>query len=203
MCSVQDCQRKVFALGMCHIHYDAKRLETAPPCSVDGCDSPVKSRNMCSIHYRRDLATRSDFCTVEGCKNRTHANGLCTTHHTRVRRHGSLNRVRPNTFSGTDKQYEEQYRRAASRSLKRKYGITLQDYEKMHEERNGKCDICNREETSTEKSTGNIRRLAVDHCHNTEKVRGLLCATCNTALGKFRDSKDTLLKAIEYLDKFS
>ena len=46
------------------------------------------------------------------------------------------------------------------------------------------------------------RRLCVDHCHTTGNVRGLLCDTCNTALGKFRDNIDLLNEAIKYLKKY-
>jgi hypothetical protein len=58
-----------------------------------------------------------------------------------------------------------------------KYGITLTRYNEMLEEQGGKCALCNEE-----CSTG--RTLAIDHCHKTGKVRGLLCAECNTALAR-------------------
>ena len=46
-------------------------------------------------------------------------------------------------------------------------------------------------------------RLFVDHCHNTGKYRGLLCVTCNTGLGAFKDNVDLMQKAIEYLNETS
>lgn len=57
------------------------------------------------------------------------------------------------------------------------------------------CEICGRPDG------GNGKPLAVDHCHVTGHVRGLLCMLCNTALGKLQDSPDLLRKAIEYLEK--
>lgn len=56
----------------------------------------------------------------------------------------------------------------------------------------GTCAICH--------GTATVGRLAVDHCHLTGKVRGLLCTNCNTALGKLKDSKELLLNAINYLE---
>ncbi len=61
--------------------------------------------------------------------------------------------------------------------LKRKYGITINDYEQMLKQQNGVCKICKGLDPSG-------RRLAVDHCHTTGVVRGLLCPSCNTALGR-------------------
>jgi hypothetical protein len=61
--------------------------------------------------------------------------------------------------------------------LKNVYGITLQQYEKMFKEQNGKCGICGIHQDTLKKS------LCVDHCHKTNKVRGLLCKNCNVALG--------------------
>ncbi len=65
------------------------------------------------------------------------------------------------------------------------YGI---DYTRLLELQNGVCAIC--------KASDNLQ---VDHCHVTQKVRGLLCGNCNTGLGMFKDSKTSLVRAIEYL----
>lgn len=63
------------------------------------------------------------------------------------------------------------------KTLQRKYGITINDYEQMFQQQNGVCKICKGLDPSG-------RRLAVDHCHTTGVVRGLLCPSCNTALGR-------------------
>lgn len=76
-----------------------------------------------------------------------------------------------------------------ARSLLKKYGITLDDYEKMYLEQDGRCKLCLREE----------KLLFVDHCHATGKVRGLLCNSCNKALGLFHDNKDALRRAVDYV----
>lgn len=74
--------------------------------------------------------------------------------------------------------------------LKRRY-CTNEQYEKMLIDQDGKCKICDL------KFDKNLR---VDHCHNSKKVRGLLCDKCNCGLGFFKDSKVLLMKAIEYLN---
>lgn len=84
--------------------------------------------------------------------------------------------------------------------LKRNFNITLQQYKDMLESQNNGCDICGKQETEKTR-TGKIKELAVDHCHITGKVRGLLCFRCNSALGKFDDSVDILKKAFLYLEK--
>ena len=81
-------------------------------------------------------------------------------------------------------------------ALKRRYGITVQEYENILKMQNYGCAICG----TTECSSG--RNFAVDHCHETGKVRGLLCAACNTSLGKFKDSVYILQNAIRYLEKY-
>jgi hypothetical protein len=80
---------------------------------------------------------------------------------------------------------------------KRKYGITAQDYDIMLMSQNGFCKICKQPETKLFR--GKLTRLAVDHCHKTGKVRGLLCWSCNTTLGKVKDSIDLLLNMANYL----
>lgn len=84
-------------------------------------------------------------------------------------------------------------------SLIRKYGITQEQYDEMFEEQGGVCAICERPESRVIK--GNLNRMAVDHDHETGAVRGLLCAKCNTALGKFDDDAALLERAIDYLKR--
>lgn len=83
--------------------------------------------------------------------------------------------------------------------LKRYYGIDLAKYQKMLLEQNGVCGICKKPETSV--VNGKIKPLAVDHCHNSEKIRGLLCARCNQAIGLMNEDQGILASAIEYLQK--
>jgi hypothetical protein len=76
---------------------------------------------------------------------------------------------------------------------KRKYGVTRDQYNTRLQEQDGVCAICQREDPH--------RALAVDHDHKTGEVRGLLCADCNTALGKFQDDPEVLHRAKTYLLK--
>jgi NAD(P)H-flavin reductase len=79
-------------------------------------------------------------------------------------------------------------------NLKRCYNITTEQYEEMREQQAGSCWICGKHE-----STEHYKKLAVDHCHTTGKVRGLLCKGCNHGLGNFNDNPKLLEKAMEYL----
>jgi hypothetical protein len=76
--------------------------------------------------------------------------------------------------------------------LKRVYGISRVEYDRMLAEQCGRCAIC-----------GNLpaegKHLRVDHCHNSHLVRGLLCDSCNLGLGKFYDNPDLLAAAAKYL----
>ncbi len=86
------------------------------------------------------------------------------------------------------------------KELENKYGITYSEYLSMLESQDGVCSICGRPEKLLGKG-GCTRPLNVDHCHTTGKVRGLLCASCNLALGNLEDSVDYLRAAIKYLEK--
>lgn len=87
----------------------------------------------------------------------------------------------------------------ANRTLKHQYGITLEEYNKMLEKQQGVCVICKESEKIIDKFTGKAKRLAVDHCHKTNIVRGLLCQPCNTALGKFKDNPEIIERAANYV----
>jgi polyferredoxin len=80
----------------------------------------------------------------------------------------------------------------------KKLGITLSEYKKLEKDQDNKCAICKKPETARKKG-GFTKKLAVDHCHKSKKIRGLLCMNCNIAIGKFKDSVVLMQFAIEYL----
>lgn len=79
--------------------------------------------------------------------------------------------------------------------LKKKYGITSEQFEAMIVQQNGCCQICG-------KRFVNSKSIHVDHNHRTGKVRSLLCGKCNSGLGYFGECIDNLLNAIQYLTKW-
>ena len=89
---------------------------------------------------------------------------------------------------------ERTTKRRKRSDLMKDFGINADQYEAMLHEQNHVCAICGKHDICN-------RDLAVDHCHNTKRVRGLLCTNCNMALGKFQDDLQNLLNAIEYLKR--
>ena len=87
-----------------------------------------------------------------------------------------------------------QYRR--DRHLYHMYRITLDDYNMIYDKQNGRCAICNKHNFECNKI------LSLDHCHNTGKIRGLLCSHCNHGLGQFKDDTELLIQAMKYLFKY-
>jgi hypothetical protein len=87
-----------------------------------------------------------------------------------------------------------------AKGLHSRHKITDKEYFEMQQDQNGTCAICGKKESAVT-SYGEIKPLAVDHCHETGKIRGLLCDGCNRALGFFKDSVSNLESAIEYLKK--
>lgn len=83
------------------------------------------------------------------------------------------------------------------------YGISLAEYEAMSEAQGHVCAICGEPEKIIVRSGTNedTRRLSVDHDHATGAVRGLLCGDCNVALGAMKDSRESFLAAVAYLDQ--
>ena len=73
--------------------------------------------------------------------------------------------------------------------MRRKFNITETQYQKMMEPDN--CPTCGRV----------MEKKCIDHCHKTEKIRGVICNNCNTALGLIDDNKETLTNLIQYLER--
>ena len=80
--------------------------------------------------------------------------------------------------------------------LTRHFWITLKQYNTLADGQGFACLICR---SVVEDETGKAKTLHVDHCHKTNKVRGLLCNDCNVGLGCFHDSLGRLRAAIQYL----
>lgn len=78
--------------------------------------------------------------------------------------------------------------------FKKQYGISLEQYAEMLENQGGGCAIC-----GATKPSERTKYFAVDHCHSTGKVRGLLCSKCNRGLGLFNDKPERLKAAAKYL----
>lgn len=79
----------------------------------------------------------------------------------------------------------------------KRFDLTPEDYERMYNEQQGKCKICNKFYELKAETSNKI--LHVDHCHSTGKVRGLLCTDCNQGIGHLKDSITLLESAIEYI----
>lgn len=79
------------------------------------------------------------------------------------------------------------------RDLFKHYGITRNQFNEMRIKQDFLCAICGRHESESHKG------LHTDHCHQTKKIRGLLCSACNMGLGHFKDNVTLMTKAIKYL----
>jgi hypothetical protein len=112
----------------------------------------------------------------------------------RARRWQQANPERVNEYYRARRLEPEVKRRERAGHLKRKYGMTIEQYDAMLEAQGGGCFICARpprEDIS----------LHVDHDHSTGKVRGILCFRCNNALADFQEDVRLLAKAANYLDR--
>lgn len=86
------------------------------------------------------------------------------------------------------KDYKKRYRESGKAAIvweRHKYGISKEDISYRE------CLLC-----------GSTSNLHIDHCHEKNKFRGLLCGNCNTALGMFKDNVEVMRKAIKYIEYF-
>jgi hypothetical protein len=106
-------------------------------------------------------------------------------------------RIRYNTNREHLIEYGKQWRKNSTKykttyreyCLKKKYGIDVAFYNYLYEKQGGKCAICKK----------SFDTLCVDHCHTSNKVRGLLCNNCNSGIGYLEDNVEYLASAISYL----
>jgi hypothetical protein len=192
-------------------------------CEIPGCDRPHKARGYCQTHYMQYkrcvpftlvIATRDRngpaTCTEGGCEGEVVGKGLCGTHYQRLRTKGHTRlvpRTQPEKFcpeegctrlvycGGLCSVHYARLRKIQS------FGLTEEEYNDLFASQNGLCAICNGKERARAAMTRNIRALAIDHCHETDRVRGLLCSSCNRAVGLLKDDPELIRKAADYVER--
>ena len=93
------------------------------------------------------------------------------------------------------KRYQEKNKEALNlKRISKLYKITEEELNSLRLKQNNRCAICNSEDSNTKKQA-----LDIDHCHETGRVRGLLCNTCNRAIGLLQDNSELVQKAADYL----
>ena len=143
-------------------------------------------------------------CGVDKNKHKLYDSTLMESYRTKDKKQAWLDNNK-NKRAAISKRYDDSHREQSRqyynnnkdelrcKRLQRVYGISLDDYNILLDRQDGKCAICG----VLECNTG--RNFAVDHCHSTNKIRGLLCSKCNRGIGMFDDSIEHLQHAIAYL----
>lgn len=222
LCSIDGCNKKVRSGSICEIHwwrykkYNSYELPIKSKiCKIETCEN-LKDRkyNICSMHRSR----KSKYKSYELPKKKKLPEGIamiCINHGERTNEQTIINKPGKKIYIRC-KECKEITRQKflkknpnyiAIRNFyfigkgENRIKINIKDYQIWHELQNGLCKICNQPETykTDNNKHKKIKRLSIDHCHKTNKIRGLLCQNCNTSLGGFKDSIDILQAAINYL----
>jgi len=89
--------------------------------------------------------------------------------------------------------YRNNPEKVKEQKLRKTYGISLEQYNGMYEKQNGRCAICGTHQNELK------QMMSVDHCHETNRIRGLLCNKCNRGIGYLRDDVKIVENALKYL----
>lgn len=192
---------------------------TSPPaeCSIEGCEGAVFARGWCSKHYTRWQRHGDPLKTTRqspSTRNATEKHCPRCGNSKPIGEFGRRSNGNPKGYCrDCEARYQRQYAesttgresrgRASSKwsaknhayFLNYRYGITAEQYDTMLAHQGGVCAICGASEPG-----GKARVWHVDHCHTSNRVRGLLCGPCNRGLGQFRDDIDRLKTAVRYLE---
>lgn len=172
-------------------------------CTVEGCDRRRVGWGLCGLHYARwkrsgsvKQSHRSQARAETIAEDGTRRCWNCGERKPFDADHFPKDGRRPGDLKGTC----IACRRKASRrsTIRLLYGLSEEDYADLVSRQGNRCAVCQLP------FDGYIKSMTphVDHCHETGKVRGILCHNCNLLLGHAKDSRETLLQAISYLEAF-
>ena len=160
-------------------------------CIAEDCERFGRTRGLCDMHYQRNVRSGTySTCLVSECEDGIVSAGMCEKHYRRELRAripdnkscaiASCER-RPVGKGWCSKHY----------SLHKRYGIDPIRYEEILESQSGKCAIC-----------GSTNNLHMDHDHESNELRGVLCGSCNRAIGLLQDDFDIVSSAAKYLKEW-
>lgn len=172
LCSVEGCERRHWAKGLCNPHWGRARRNNGDPGSAT---------------IAKIGATG---CAFDGCVEKHSAGGLCNSHYAQRRRGVPLTPIAYRT-GPTDPRWL---------AIRSRYGLEREQYEAIMERQRWCCAICGGQPSGARDfhvDHDHAHCGPTKGC--AECVRGILCDRCNIGLGRFRDSVDLLRKAAEYL----
>ena len=175
-------------------------MKLSGPSTTPSIKQPLKTFvcTICSSSYMA-VAVNSKYCSRK-CKNtkrRSSYKKLEPPYARSAKQHTCIVCKLEFTSTGTKVRYCSKVCRDRRDNLKRLFGITPDEYNKLAIKQHNRCAICGIHQLEL-----NIR-LSVDHDHTTNTIRELLCGRCNAALGLVKESTDILHSMIKYIDKWS
>lgn len=187
MCSIEGCEKLAKARGLCTSHYARERKAGRLPVLADSRihrltnvdrEARIADCASCGIGVRIRVRSGGQEAGRAECRTRRKED-----HRRWLQKLSESGRKRDRSS------WNETPEQRRDRRLRVKYGITQADYLVMYAAQEGKCAVCERD----------FELLCVDHCHDTGKVRGLLCHSCNSSLGHLRDDSYSAVNAARYL----
>ena len=215
-CSVPGCGRGQQTNGLCNTHYMRTRRHGSLDVDKRAHDRGARRRHPLYESWRwfsraQTLRKewRDDFWLMVAAVGERPSPA-----HSLRRKNGELplgpdNWLWKESIPSADRAYRQREwrRRNPGRSkgidLKKKYGIDEIAFYAMMEEQGGVCAVCANQETALRPRGMTARDLAVDHCHKTGKVRGLVCSSCNLLIGKYEANPDLLESLVAYMHRHS
>ena len=145
-----------------------------------------------NIKHNKQMRERSKLYRA------TNKDKISAYYSTNKDKHNNARNVKRQTSDGKKRRQAEQRRYRL-----KTYGLTISAFDKLFKGQNGKCAICGLELVDENDKGRKVSNAypRIDHCHETGKIRGLLCNRCNIAMGTFEDDIELLGNAVAYLSR--